>query len=219
MEYMVTHSLLSAWLYTMKENPYEDASQEERDPFATFLLTLMREPTEQTQAMKDGIDFENLVTEIINGRYDTPADDLLPDEAEYERFINSAYFKAAERVATMLKGSILQCRAYKTVRVNGLDIFLYGRLDALKAGTIYDVKYSKKYERGKYIGSTQHLTYFEVVPEAERFVYIISNGVDVWTEEYRRDETDSIIPIISDFLDWLDVVDLKSTFMTFWKKA
>ena len=30
--YLMTHSLLSSWLYAMKENPYEDASTE-RDPY------------------------------------------------------------------------------------------------------------------------------------------------------------------------------------------
>lgn len=37
--YLMTHSLLSSWLYAMKENPYEDASTE-RDPYAEFLQVL-----------------------------------------------------------------------------------------------------------------------------------------------------------------------------------
>ena len=41
--YLMTHSLLASWLYTMKENPYEDASTE-RDPYAEFLQVLRREP-------------------------------------------------------------------------------------------------------------------------------------------------------------------------------
>ena len=35
--YLMTHSLLSSWLYAMKENPYEDASTE-RDPYAELSL-------------------------------------------------------------------------------------------------------------------------------------------------------------------------------------
>lgn len=40
--YLMTHSLLSSWLYTMKGNPYEDMTTE-RDPMAEFMLTLRRE--------------------------------------------------------------------------------------------------------------------------------------------------------------------------------
>lgn len=62
--YLMTHSLLSSWLYTMKGNPYEDMTTE-RDPMAEFMLTLRREPTPTTEAMQNGIDFEDLVTSII----------------------------------------------------------------------------------------------------------------------------------------------------------
>ena len=37
--YLMTHSLLSSWLYAMKENPYEDASTE-RDPYREFGLPM-----------------------------------------------------------------------------------------------------------------------------------------------------------------------------------
>ena len=47
--YLMTHSLLSSWLYTMKGNPYEDMTTE-RDPMAEFMLTLRREPTPTTEA-------------------------------------------------------------------------------------------------------------------------------------------------------------------------
>ena len=34
--YLMTHSLLASWLYTMKENPYEDMTTE-RDPMGEFM--------------------------------------------------------------------------------------------------------------------------------------------------------------------------------------
>jgi hypothetical protein len=64
--YLMTHSLLSSWLYAMRSNPYEDATTE-NDPFEEFLRVLRREPTETTEAMRNGIEFENLVTAIVNG--------------------------------------------------------------------------------------------------------------------------------------------------------
>ena len=67
--YLMTHSLLASWLYTMKENPYEDMTTE-RDPMGEFMQTLRREPTPTTEAMQNGIKFEDMVTDIIDGRAD-----------------------------------------------------------------------------------------------------------------------------------------------------
>ncbi len=197
--YLMTHSLLSAWLYTMKENPREDATSE-KDPMGEFMQTLRREPTPTTEAMQKGIDFENLVTAIIGGTHDT----------------RNNWYCAAATVASIIDGGILQYKARKEICVNDMTLVLYGRLDALKAGEIYDIKFSSKYERGKYFGSTQHPVYLSLIPEARSFTYLISNGIDVWTEQYRREETLSIYPIIADFLDWLTVQGLMGLYREKW---
>lgn len=201
--YLMTHSLLSSWLYAMRGNPYEDATTE-RDAYEEFLTVLRREPTETTPAMQNGIDFENMVTAIIEGA--APA--ALSDHDEWR--------DAASQVASIVGDGPLQMKASKPITVNGIDLVLYGRLDGLKAGVIRDIKFSKGYDRGKYIDSTQHPTYFEIVPEAVAFEYIVSNGYDVWTERYEREETRSVIPIISEFLDWLADVGLMATYREHW---
>ena len=101
--YLMTHSLLSSWLYTMKGNPYEDMTTE-RDPMAEFMLTLRREPTPTTEAMQNGIDFEDLVTSIINGRGDP----------------NDPWYAAAEKVARRCAGGVLQYKAKQLVEVGGM---------------------------------------------------------------------------------------------------
>ena len=53
--------------------------------------------------------------------------------------------------------------------------------------------------------------------EADQFTYVVSNGQNVWTETYRRDETASIFPVISDFVDWLYAVGLMETYKEHWK--
>lgn len=199
--YMITHSLLSSWLYSMKENPHVDAAIEPEDPMAEFLPVLRREPTPTTDAMQKGIDFENLVTDIVFNRGDR----------------SNKWFDAANKVAKIVRGGVLQCRSKRIIQVDGMQILLYGRLDCLKAGEIFDVKFSPKYERGKYIDSTQHPTYLEIVPEAIRFTYLVSNGTDVWRETYRRDETRDICPIIVDFLSWLRTVDLLGLYKEKWQ--
>ena len=82
---------------------------------------------------------------------------------------------------------------------------------------ITDIKFTKSYDVGKYFDSTQHPMYFEIVPEAKSFTYLASNGSAVWPETYRRDETRSIFPIISDFFDWLRATDLMGLYQEKWK--
>ena len=199
--YLMTHSLLASWLYTMKENPYEDMTTE-RDPMGEFMQTLRREPTPTTEAMQNGIKFEDMVTDIINGRADP----------------NDPWYAAAEKVARRCAGGVLQYKAKKIVEVGGMSLLLYGRLDCLKAGEIIDIKFTKSYDTGKFFSSTQHPTYFELIPEARQFTYIASNGRDVWPETYFREDAPSIFPVISDFFDWLRAVDLMQVYQEKWLK-
>lgn len=201
--YLMTHSLLSSWLYAMKENPYEDATTE-RDPHAEFLAVLRREPTPTTEAMQKGIDFEDLVTAIVNEDFDSM-------QKYDDKWLDAAY-----KVADVVGGGLLQYRAKKEIQVSGITFLLYGRLDALKAGAIIDIKFSGSYEKGKYVDSTQHPTYLEIVPQATHFTYVITNGSTVWKETYRRDETPDIAPIIADFVSWLDANDLMDVYKEKW---
>ena len=201
MAYLLTHSLLSSWLYALKGNPYEDATTE-RDPMEEFMLALRREPTPTTEAMQKGIDFENLVTAIVEGGEYDPA--------------SEKWGEAASKVAQRVRGGVLQYKAKRLLVVDGFEILLYGRLDCLKAGEVFDIKFSTSYDRGKYIDSTQHPTYLELVPEAHTFTYLVSNGTEVWTEPYRREDTPSIIPVISDFLKWLSATGLLELYKEHW---
>lgn len=199
--YLLTHSLLAAWLWAIKD------TQSERDPMEEFMLTLRRQPTPTTEAMQNGIDFEELVTAIVNKEY----------RAEWHGTQEQhKWYGAAVKVASAVRGGQLQYKAKKSMSIAGTDVLLYGRLDALKAGTIYDIKFSKRYERGKYIDSTQHPVYMELIPEATSFTYLVSNGIDVWTEIYRRDETKSILPTIETFFEWLDSMGLMEEYRKAW---
>lgn len=197
--YLMTHSLLSSWLYCLKENPYEDATSES-DPLGDFLKVLRREPTETTEAMRNGILFEDLVDAVARGEGDT----------------DSNWYPAAANVASRIRGGVPQVKLNRQIEVNGFTLLLHGRLDWLKAGEIFDVKFTKNYDPGKYFDSTQHPMYFELVPEANSFTYLVSNGSGVWPEPYRRDETRSIIPIIAEFLEWLETTGLMDLYKQYW---
>lgn len=197
--YLMTHSLLASWLYMMKENPFEDATTE-RDPMAEFMQVLRREPTQTTEAMMNGNLFEDLVLRIVNGCAD-------PGEQ---------WYSAAEKVACRVRGGVTQFRVSRTIHVDGMTFLLYGRLDWLKAGEIVDIKFTKNYDPGKYFDSTQHPIYFELVPEAHAFTYMVSNGNAVWFETYRREESFSIYPVISNFLEWLTAAGLMDIYKEKW---
>jgi len=203
--YLMTHSLLSSWLYAIKENPYEqgggDGKEEKQTAFDSFLQTLNRVRTEPNEHMQKGIDFENLVTDIIQGR---------PGAAEHK------WYQPASKAAAIIGGGLLQHRAQKEIEVRGITLLLYGRIDALKAGVVYDTKFSGSYEVGKYLDNTQHPMYLEIIPQATRFEYLVSNGSHFWPEVYTREETPSIIPIISQFLDWLDLQNLMGVYKEKW---
>lgn len=217
--YLMTHSLLSSWLYVLRENPYEDATTQ-RDPMAEFMQTLRREPTPTTEAMQKGIDFEDLTTAILTGQQTVKWHERDYKTKEVWEVLvpvkEHKWLEPANAVAEIIRGGQLQYRARKLIRVGTMDLVLYGRLDALKAGTVYDIKFSGKYERGKYTDSTQHPVYLELIPEADAFSYLVSNGSDLWTETYRREETRDIEPIIYDFLDWLYCMGLMDLYREKW---
>ena len=202
--WLITHSLLSSWLYCLRDNPYETADDECDEGKLTkldeFMLTLRREPTPTSDAMRRGIDFEDLVTSVVHGYGDT----------------SNRWYEAAAVVAKVISGGILQHRAKKEVDVQGTSLLLYGRFDALRAGVVYDIKYSGSYEAGKFYDSTQHPMYLEIVPEATRFTYLISNGSNVWSETYMREETPSIMSTIANFFDWLEIHSLMDLYKEKW---
>ena len=150
--------------------------------------------------MQNGIDFENLVDAITRNRAD-PKD---------------KWYDAAAIVADKVRWGYPQYRARKNICAGGLDLVLYGRIDWLKAGDIIDVKFTKNYDPGKYFDSTQHPVYFELIPEARNFTYLVSNGSSVWPETYTREETRSIFPIIEDFFEWLNTMGLMELYKEKW---
>lgn len=157
---------------------------------------------------------------------------LLDNEfSEMEDFLKVLHRKPIEKTEPMMKGDIFEQWAANNipelqgaVRQAALygecgDYLLYGKLDFLKAGIIYDAKYTGRYEVGKFFGSPQTSMYFTLVPEAFKFVYIISNsedGKNLWREEYLRDEVVPISVHIGQFESWLQEVGLFGIYREVW---
>jgi len=190
--YRITQTLLSGWLWSYKiDDGYED-----------FLKTLNREPKQQTKAMLDGIRFENVLNATLNGAEIDPTHE---------------WYEPIKKLLPSLQGASQQVVLYKDMTVNGVDFLLHGVLDYLRAGVIYDTKFSKTYEVGKYLDSVQHPMYFALTPEAYEFQYLICDGTWVYTETYRPDDVEPIERTIKQFMEFLDKRDLVKIYCEKWQ--
>jgi len=142
--------------------------------YSDFLGYLKKLPSEQNEFMLRGIEFEK---ECVEGRVPS--------------------------ISPIIKGGAYQVSASKEIDVDGFMILMYGKMDVIKAGTIYDIKRVNQFALQKYFDSYQHHFYFDIVPEAKRFVYLINDGNRTYQEEYTRDEMINLKIVISDFISWL----------------
>lgn len=119
------------------------------------------------------------------------------------------------------------------------DYLLYGIIDCLKGGIIYDYKYTQNYDVGKFFNNHQTLMYLEMVPEARKMVYLITNKFekieyadnnfkdiksvaydigDIFREEYTKDLfPETIKTVIHKFEEWLKIYGLYETYTEKWK--
>lgn len=119
------------------------------------------------------------------------------------------------------------------------DYLLYGIIDCLKGGIIYDYKYTANYEVGKFFNNHQTLMYLEMVPEARKMVYLITNKFekieyadnnfkdiksvaydigDIFREEYTKDLfPETIESVLHKFVEWLKAYNLYDLYTEKWK--
>ena len=198
----ITKTLLESWRYCFScAEGYED------EAYADFLKTLRREPSETTEAMMNGLAFEDRCYRAAEGK-------TIRSDAKWR--------EGALKVAEVIKGAQIQVPISRPIEVDGTTYLLKGILDALRAGVIYDVKFLNKSigsadVYGKWLNCTQHPAYFYLVPEAHEFQYVSSDGSDVYIETYQRDQTPYIGEIIHDFLEFLKGEGLMDVFAERWE--
>lgn len=191
-KYKITQTLLSTWLWSFKsDRGYED-----------FLNTLNRVKIKPTQAMLDGIQFENVVNAVLDG-------------TEIEE--THKWYKPIMQLKPILENSQKQVVVFRDIILNNTIFTLCGVLDFLKAGIIYDTKYSKTYKFGKYLNSPQHSMYFRLVPEAYEFNYVICDGDSVFIEKYYPEDVEPIENLIVYFMRYLENNNLLNTYFEKWK--
>ena len=125
------------------------------------------------------------------------------------------------------KNGCYQVKLSKNITTKTGNYVLYGRLDCLKCGTIYDYKSKGNYDVGAFQDSYQHPIYFEICPEATRFEYLICNNykegkqpeeLNLYHEIYlREDNKMDIGQEIDNFITWLKANNLYSLFCEKWE--
>lgn len=152
-----------------------------------FLNTLGRVKTEPTEAMLKGIKYED----------DT--------------------YKGLTPASEIVKDGCYQVVGTKDVTIDDMDFLMYGRLDVLKGGIIYDIKCVSRYERPKYSNSYQHEFYLELFPEAKYFEYLIDNGQHLYKERYYKGESREIEQVIREFITYLKTNNLLEKYKELWR--
>jgi hypothetical protein len=178
----------------------------EEEAKADFLLSLDRQKKEPTQAMLNGLAFEDQVYAQAHG---------LPREPHEQ------WEHGIRKVASIIGNAPVQVKAKREIDVCGMTFLVYGILDALRAGIIYDVKFRNKSLGsddiyGKYLDSPQHPAYFYIVPEATEFRYLVSDGEDVYQEVYARENTRPIGEIIKEFVASMESMGLMDRYKQHW---
>lgn len=197
--YLITPSLLNAWAFIEQsveyvresENDvicYEDKCDEMREKaYNDFLKVLNREPIPQNEAMRLGNEFE------------------------------AETYKGNTCFSEIVKGGAWQIVGKKREVIGGIDFLLYGRLDVLKGGKIYDIKRVSSWKNGKYAKSYQHAFYLHLFSDCNEFEYLIYDGKKGHIEHYYRDECEDIRDVINDFVNWLNNNNLLDLYKKKWR--
>ena len=172
-----------------------------------FLDKLNRLPSVTTEEQQNGLWFEDEVYKAASGKPRNP-------HPNWESGIRA--------VSDVIQGAQIQVRCSRELVIGEYTLLAYGILDALKAGTIFDVKFSNRSFgtvdlAGRYLHSPQHPEYFYLLPEARQFMYLVSDGVDLYTETYRASLTPSFSEIADEFLQFLLEADLMTVYKEKWE--
>ena len=207
MKLKITKTLIESWAYTFSAgDDYQEAA------YNDFLNTLNRVKTEPNEAMKNGLEFEDLCYRMAEGE-NVVEEVLLPEinpvsGETYETRKFPKWYDGAKKIVRIIENGQFQVPVSRDLEVAGQKFWLYGICDVVKAGAIYDIKFRTKSlgsddVYGKYLDCSQHPLYLKALPEASRFVYLVSDGNDLYTEEYTRQNSKPIEEHIMNFWSWL----------------
>jgi hypothetical protein len=198
MTHYITPTLHSSWVWY---NRMDSKTKED------FLKTLNKVRDEPTDAMQAGIDFENAVHAVCEGK-----------QFQHE---DTQYFQCVQEVAAIVRGGMWQETVMMDASFAGREFLLYGKTDVIKKDWIYDIKFSQNYEIGKYSDSVQHPIYMACTG-IHKFAYLISDGESVWREDYFF-QPDTLAKLKAELSDMVGFImadkDFKEAYLNNWKST
>ena len=166
---------------------------------------------------------------VLNKEEFEPTENILKG-FEYEKYMQENYKET--------KGGAYQVKVSKEYG----DYLLYGIIDCLKSGIIYDYKYTQNYDVGKFFNNHQTLMYLEMIPEAKKMIYLITNKFEkeiatpavplnyeyngeyeykvgeIFKEEYTKDLfPETMESVLHKFENWLKQYNLFDLYTEKWK--
>lgn len=208
--YRITTTLLNQWQRIFEAEDFVKESEND---------TMSYEDKVNVEVEKRTREFLDLLNRIP-----TPDNEAMRKGREYERYVCEGLDK---EFSPIVNGGAFQVKATKDIVVDGVPIRMYGVLDVLKAGRIMDIKRVGQYKYPKYKTSHQHAMYLFLIPSAIDFTYLIcDDNIDSKNEEkrneshhyenYRRENCEDIVLVVSQFLSWLKANNLFEVYTQNW---
>jgi hypothetical protein len=172
---------------------YQVEDDKTKEAYDSFVKTLQRIKEPPNFFMQRGLDFEK-----------------------------DCYSGIVQDISRVIRDGAFQVYVEKPIKVDDMNVTLVGVLDVLKSGVIYDIKRVNQYDLQKYYTSYQHHIYFELVEDADKFVYLVAAGtnndyVSFYQEEYTREEKIDVSKAISQFYQFLRDNGLWETYKKNWE--
>lgn len=210
MNYLITPTLLNSFSYYMSEyGKRED-----------FLKTLGREKFEPNEAMQKGIDFERFIELFSKEEISFVDGNLHVNTKEFTKNCPpKEYWELIKNIGQIVEKGVWQATVQKSLIIGDAEYLVYGKCDVIKENFIYDIKFTKNYEIGKFSSSIQHLIYMYCTG-LTKFAYLISDGKEWWREDYQASKNieSEIKSRISEFRSYLvGDKEAENLYLTKWK--
>lgn len=195
--YLLTPSLYDAYFYYSR---FDFKTKEE------FVDNLKRVRGDLPEAARKGIEFEDRILAYTKG--EIKIEDIKP-----------GYDDCVKEIGDIVQGGLWQETASKEIQIGGMTFVLYGRLDVVKRDWIYDIKFTGKYDIGKFREKIQHLVYMYLL-DMKKFGYLISDLKDVYREDYFW-EADSKSILFGELRDMMSFImndrEFRELYLEHWK--
>lgn len=148
-------------------------SRGEFGEFEEFLATLRKDTFVGNELTAKGEKWEKDVMEHAKG--------------QTNMLLEFPYKSCVAEAAARCHPDAWQVALSKAARIRDMDFLIYCRADNINKDRGIDLKYTENYDVGKYFYSVQHQICM-FAGDLPRFDYIITNGTDVYEEEYARND-------------------------------